>query len=397
MASVHVDAYFDYLLSRPNDYYQLPQRNPTDASDDESDVVLKLIKRAGSKRQKRKYTRKNTNTSNTSANDDGTTHPESVSRGDTTELDDDGHFESEDVDESTDKHRGKRVKASYSDDNEGSEEDRDPWAENEADDDEHERPVESTGTNQRRKSFVQVGFGPRWVKDNAEEEECENVVGGRLGEANPENDSSRYYRQYPSQFAFIEPKNGSNIPTPNPSPTTLPIMSLSSGNITGSKRVLSHSGTTGGAGTQKLRWRITTGPAHSVKSSADESYLTTSPSSSQKDSSKKKQDAGQVRDLKQPPQQMTRPSRNVTNIPIEQQFDGKNFAEMLLPSHLPNNDKETISILQKNLISAIGMLEDNQRKINMLNDIVRQREDDVRQRVVRALKNEVNTVIEKFQ
>ncbi|CAG8699953.1 14357_t:CDS:2 [Rhizophagus irregularis] len=329
MASVHVDAYFDYLLSRPNDYYQLPQRNPTDASDDESDVVLKLIKRAGSKRQKRKYTRRNTNTSNTSANDDGTTNPEGVSRGNTTELDDEAHFESEEVDEGADKHR------------------------------------------------VQVGYCQNWVKDYVKEEESENIVGGVRKEANPENDSSRYYRQYPSQFALIEPKNGSNIPTPNPSPTTLPVMSLSSGNITGNKRVLSHSGATGGAGTQ-LRWRISTGPVHAVKSSADESYLTTSPSSSQKDQSKKKQEPVQtlppgqtVLDLRQPP---------MAPQPI-----------------LPSNDKETITMLQKNLVSAIGMLEDSQRKIKMLNDLVRQREDDVRQRVVRALKTEVNTVIEKFQ
>jgi hypothetical protein len=422
MASVHVDAYFDYLLSRPNDYYQLPQRNPTDASDDESDVVLKLIKRAGSKRQKRKYTRRNTNTSNTSANDDGTTNPEGISRGDTTELDDEAHFESEDVDEGADKHRGKRVRASYSDEGSEEEDDKDPWSMDvDNDDEDHERPSESTGTiqnpnqsqnqNQRRKSVVQVGYCQNWVKDNVKEEESEKIVGGVRKEANPENDSSRYYRQYPSQFALIEPKNGSsNIPTPNPSPTTLPVMSLSSGNITGNKRVLSHSGATGGAGTQ-LRWRISTGPVHAVKSSADESYLTTSPSYSQKDQSKKKQEPVQtlppgqtVLDLRQPqmaPQPNVRPPRNFanTNIPNEQQqfTDGKNYAEMLLPSVLPSNDKETITMLQKNLVSAIGMLEDSQRKIKMLNDLVRQREDDVRQRVVRALKNEVNTVIEKFQ
>lgn len=434
MASVHVDAYFDYLLSRPNDYYQLPQRNPTDASDDESDVVLKLIKRAGSKRQKRKYTRRNTNTSNTSANDDGTTNPEGVSRGNTTELDDEAHFESEEVDEGADKHRGKRVRASYSDDGSEEEDDKDPWMDIDGEEDDHERPSESTGTNpnpnpnpspnpnpnpsqtqnqnQRRKSVVQVGYCQNWVKDYVKEEESENIVGGVRKEANPENDSSRYYRQYPSQFALIEPKNGSNIPTPNPSPTTLPVMSLSSGNITGNKRVLSHSGATGGAGTQ-LRWRISTGPVHAVKSSADESYLTTSPSSSQKDQSKKKQEPVQtlppgqtVLDLRQPPmapQPSIRPPRNFanTNIPNEQQqqqfTDGKNYAEMLLPSVLPSNDKETITMLQKNLVSAIGMLEDSQRKIKMLNDLVRQREDDVRQRVVRALKTEVNTVIEKFQ
>src|SRR5207248_3302099 len=173
MASVHVDAYFDYMLSRPNEYYQLPQKNPTEASDDESDVVLKLIKRAGSKRQKRKYTRKNTNTS---TNDDGASHPEGVS---STELDDEAHFESEDVDDGTDKHRDKRARPSYSDDNEGSEDDRDPWSEMEVDEEEEEeeseRPTEQTGSSQRRKS-VQVGFDLSWVKDNVRKEENENIV-----------------------------------------------------------------------------------------------------------------------------------------------------------------------------------------------------------------------------
>ncbi|EXX56439.1 hypothetical protein RhiirA5_404425 [Rhizophagus irregularis] len=347
MASVHVDAYFDYLLSRPNDYYQLPQRNPTDASDDESDVVLKLIKRAGSKRQKRKYTRRNTNTSNTSANDDGTTNPEGVSRGNTTELDDEAHFESEEVDEGADKHRGKRVRASYSDDGSEEEDDKDPWMDIDGEEDDHERPSESTGTNPNPNPNPSPNPNPN------------------PNPSQTQNQNQR--RKSVVQFALIEPKNGSNIPTPNPSPTTLPVMSLSSGNITGNKR----------------------------------------------DQSKKKQEPVQtlppgqtVLDLRQPPmapQPSIRPPRNFanTNIPNEQQqqqfTDGKNYAEMLLPSVLPSNDKETITMLQKNLVSAIGMLEDSQRKIKMLNDLVRQREDDVRQRVVRALKTEVNTVIEKFQ
>jgi hypothetical protein len=174
----------------------------------------------------------------------------------------------------------------------------------------------------------------------------------------------------------------------------MPDMSLSSGNVIGNKRVLSHSGATGGAGTQKLRWRISTGPTHAVRSS-DESYLTTSPSSSQKEP-KKKQDAGQAREPRHPP--VARPPKNVASIPNEQQIaDGKNFAEMFLPSALPNNDKDTISMLQKKLVGAVGMLEDYQRKINMLNNLVRQRDEDVRQRVVRAIKEEVNGVFERFR
>src|SRR5436190_13356234 len=118
----------------------------------------------------------------------------------------------------------------------------------------------------------------------------------------------------------------------------MPDMSLSSGIVTGNKRVLSHSGATGGAGTQKLRWRISTGPTHAVRSSADESYLTTSPSSSQKEP-KKKQDAGQVREPREPRQPpMARPPRNIANVSNDQQI--ANFAEMLLPSTLPNNDKD---------------------------------------------------------
>jgi len=237
--------------------------------------------------KKEKYTRRNTNASSTSANDDGTTNPEGVSRGDTAELDDDAHFESEEVDEGADKHRGKRVRASYSDEGSEEEEDKDPWMDIDGDDEEPERPSESTGTNQRRKSVVQ--------------------------------DPSKK-KQEPAQ--------------------TLP-------------------------------------PGQTVL------------------------------DLRQPPMSslpIIRPTRTFanTNIPNEQQqqqqfTDGKNYAEMLLPTNLPSNDKETINMLRKNLISAVGMLEDSQRNIKMLNDIVRQREDDVRQRVVRALKSEVNAVIEKFQ
>src|SRR5437763_13341684 len=79
MKSIHIDAFFDYLLSRPNEYYQEPDKNPIINSDqsptptninikndddeygnNDGDLVLKLIKRSGSKRQKRKYTRRNT-------------------------------------------------------------------------------------------------------------------------------------------------------------------------------------------------------------------------------------------------------------------------------------------------------------------------------------------------
>ncbi|CAG8535647.1 9736_t:CDS:2 [Funneliformis mosseae] len=422
MASVHVDAYFDYLLSRSNEYYQMPQKNPIEASDDESDVVLKLIKRAGSKRQKRKYTRKSTNTSG-----DGTAN-EDASRGiDNVELDDDVHFESEEVDEGVDsKHRIKRSKHSYSDDNEGSEEedDKDPWAIG-YDEEKSERPVETTGTGQRRKNVVQVGFGPRWVKDEAEEE-VENIVGGRLGvnkEGNPENDSSRYYRQYPSQFAsnflphLIEPNKGSNIPTPNPSPT-LPDMNLSSGNDAGIKRVLSHSGATSGAGTQKLRWRsISVGggpvPTGFKSSAAAQSYLTTSsnvPSSSQKEQ-KKKQDAGQSVNAPTMARQISwtnsggsipaMPSgNNIANIPNEQQQStgDQNFANMFLPTSIPSNDDgETIKVLQEKLVRAVGMLEDSQRKIKMYENLVRKRDEDVRQRVIQEIKNDVNGVFERWQ
>ncbi|CAI2171103.1 2631_t:CDS:2 [Funneliformis geosporum] len=346
-------AYFDYLLSRSNEYYQMPQKNPIEASDDESDVVLKLIKRAGSKRQKRKYTRKSTN-----ASGDGTTN-EDASRG------------SEEED------------------------DKDPWAEG-YDEEKSERPVETTGTGQRRKNVVQVGFGPRWVKDDAEEKD-ENIVGGRLGinkEGNPENDSSRYYRQYPSQFAsnlphLIEPNNGSNIPTPNPSPT-LPDMNLSSGNDAGIKRVLSHSGATSGAVTQKLRWR-----SISVGGGPEQ---------------KKKQDAGQAVNAPTMARQNSwtnsggsnpaMPSaNNVANIPNEQLSTGEqNFAEMFFPTSTHSSDDvETIKVLQEKLVRAVGMLEDSQRKIKMLENLVRKRDEDVRQRVIQEIKDEVNGVFEQWQ
>src|SRR6185312_6163005 len=150
MRSIHLDAFFDYVLSKPNDYYAHPSQNPTgyedpeDNESDDSDLVLKLIKRANSKRKKRRYVRRNTlpgATPNTQLSP-----PPS-----------------------------KRQKVTFS---AGEEDDLSDLADQ----------VDNTGVRiVRRKSLVQVGVGPRWVKDEDEDDymledaiDNEMISGGRV-------------------------------------------------------------------------------------------------------------------------------------------------------------------------------------------------------------------------
>ncbi|CAG8594946.1 4561_t:CDS:2 [Acaulospora morrowiae] len=314
MRSIHIDAFFDYILSKPNEYYEEPHKNPTGAelssggADDldESDLVLKLIKRASSKRQKRK------------SEDD---------------LDED--------------------------------EDRDAW-EDDADDMMHiDNPIASSSKSTdgrkaagslRRKSVVQFASTR------------ENIP--KLG----------------------KPKNilTHNIPTPNPSPTTMPDIKLNhnSSGVTGDAgnfRMVSSPGATGSPGTQ-LRWRsisVGGGPT-----SAQASDMSTPQSFLRKQSG----DASASGHFDSalgggPGSEVSKDNSN----------DGFSYAELLIPPNNVSDPNVTINMLQQRLVKAVGMLEDKQRKIDLLENVVRQREEEVRKRAARGLKEEVINFLQRWE
>ncbi|CAG8487858.1 8808_t:CDS:2 [Scutellospora calospora] len=318
MRSIHIDAFFDYILSKSNEYYEDPYKNPTGADpgsgadDDDSDLVLKLIRRASSKRQKRKYTRRNTD-------------PESM------QLDDSG---------------------------------------------------------KRKKSNVQFASSQEKLP--------------KLG----------------------KPKNG-HIPTPNPSPTTMPDMKLlHNSNVSGDTshfRVVSN--TSGGPATQ-LRWRsISVGggpiPTQSGEVLSSQQFSpsvtsTTSPPHKTNTASRRRQSSDtsghfdsfrlsnkrgqQKTDRPHSPTNTAWPWSN--NLPNNTQDNnsGFSYSELLLPPTTVSSDpKETISLFQERLVKAVGMLEDSQRKIEMLENVVRQREDEVRKRVARRLREDVVSLFQRYE
>ncbi|CAG8739428.1 8763_t:CDS:2 [Gigaspora margarita] len=351
MRSIHVDAFFDFILSRSNEYYEDPYKNPTGADagsgdDDDSDLVLKLIRRASSKRQKRKYTRRN-----------------------------------------TENHR-KRVKAvNYSD---GSEEEEDELEDDERDAwDDVNDSMQIDDSGKRKKSNAQF---------NSSQDKLPKLS---------------------------KPRNG-HIPTPGPSPTTMPDMKLhhNSGD-TSHFRVVS----SGGPATQ-LRWRSisvgggpiptqssditssqqfstpvtsTTSPPH--KSITSRRKHNSDPSNLGFDSFRLSNKRGQQKlDRSQSPNaNWPWPSQN-NNLPNgnpggqDNSNPGFSFSELLLPPNTVSSDpKETINLFQERLVKAVGMLEDSQRKIEMLENVVRQREDEVRKRVVRRIKDDIAAVFQRYE
>ncbi|CAG8768304.1 19887_t:CDS:2, partial [Racocetra fulgida] len=200
------------------------------------------------------------------------------------------------------------------------------------------------------------------------------------------------------------PKNGltsRHIPTPNHSPTDIRHLPNSSGGDTSNFRVISNSGTSANPATQ-LRWRsisVGGGPisSQSGEISPSQSILpatsSTSPTHKGNSTSRRKQslDASAMGfdsfrlSKKRAQQKQERPqsptnsnwswsSQNIlggqdnSNIPFP-------YSELLLPP-TTSDPKETIILLQEKLVKAVGMLEDNQRKIDMLENVVRQREDE---------------------
>ncbi|CAG8477454.1 15059_t:CDS:2 [Cetraspora pellucida] len=393
MRSIHIDAFFDYILSKPNEYYEDPQKNPTGidptdgTDDDDSDLVLKLIKRASSKRQKRKYTRRNTGSSidvGDNINDDN--------------IDNDDDLDIDDADSSRQNDRAeKRLKATYSDASDELEDDdeRDAW------------------------------------EDDADNMQVDNS--NKSGKADDDGKSKSSRRKSVVQFTsrenrpkLVRPKNGMtsrHIPTPNPSPTDIRHHPNSSGGDTSNFRVISNSGTSGNTATQ-LRWRsisVGGGPisSQSGEISPSQSILpttsSTSPTHKGNSTSRRKQslDASVMGfdtfriSKKRGQQKQERPqSPTSSNWPWSSQNihggqdnsnNGFPYSELLLPPTTTSDPKETIILLQEKLVKAVGMLEDNQRKIDMLENVVRQREDEVRKRVVRGLKEEVITLFQRYE
>ncbi|KAF0427631.1 hypothetical protein F8M41_005996 [Gigaspora margarita] len=388
MRSIHIDAFFDYILSKPNEYYDDPQKNPTGTEptdgtdDDDSDLVLKLIKRASSKRQKRKYTRRNTG----SSIDVGDNH---------TNEDNEDELDNDDADPSRKNDRAeKRLKASYSDasDELDDDDERDAW-EDDADsmhvDDSNKPDDDGKSKSSRKKNAVQFTS-----RDNRP----------KLG----------------------RPKNGitsRHIPTPNPSPTDIRHHPNSSSGDTSHFRVISNSGASGNPATQ-LRWRsisVGGGPisSQSGETSPSQSVLpatsSISPTHKGNVTSRRKQsfDASvttgfdsfripkkrgqQKHERPQSPTNSNWPWPSQNNLGNQDNSNnGFLYSELLLPP-TTSDPKETINLLQEKLVKAVGMLEDNQRKIDMLENVVRQREDEVRKRVVRGLKEDVITLFQRYE
>nr|CAG8568076.1 7554_t:CDS:2 [Entrophospora candida] len=151
-----------------------------------------------------------------------------------------------------------------------------------------------------------------------------------------------------------KPKNISisqHIPTPNPSPTNINNFGESGSLHHRLNSSTTNNTTTGGGGTL-IRWRsISVGAANnSAAGSNDTTTAITSSSSS--------------------------------------------FAELLFP---PNDPNETISVFQKRLVKAVGMLEDKERQIDMLKDLIRQRDEEMRSRIVKGMKNDIMDLFQKWE
>ncbi|CAG8542913.1 5375_t:CDS:10 [Diversispora eburnea] len=259
MRSIHIDAFFDFILSKPNEYYDEPHKNPTGlepsngADDsDETDLVLKLIKRASSKQ---------------GSDDDLLDEDERDAWDDSADL-----MQIDDV--STTARNTPTT------------------------------PTKNSGSL-RRKSVVQFASAR------------ENIP--KIGK--PKNNNISHH-----------------IPTPNPSPTTMPDM--------------------------KLHHHTTTGMS----------------------------DTGHFRVISnQRGGPSSVPASDLTNINMNNKdADNFSFSELLLPpTKVPSDPNDTIKILQQRLVKAVGMLEDSQRKIDMYENVVRQREEEIRKRVARGFKDEI--------
>ncbi|CAG8647342.1 20192_t:CDS:2 [Cetraspora pellucida] len=157
----------------------------------------------------------------------------------------------------------------------------------------------------------------------------------------------------------------------------------------------------GGPGTQ-IRWRsISVGGGPIPTQSGDNSDPSSLGFDSFRLSNKRSQ---QKQDRSQSPNanwSWSSQNNNLSNNNLGAQDNnnpGFSYSELLLPPNTVSSDpKETINLYQERLVKAVGMLEDSQRKIEMLENVVRQREDEVRKRVVRRLKDDVASVFQRYE
>ncbi|CAG8705901.1 10855_t:CDS:2, partial [Acaulospora colombiana] len=373
---------------KPNEYYDEPNKNPTGAEPpsssgaddlDESDLVLKLIRRASNKRQKRKYTRRNNSGSTDSGNNGG-----NVNDGDEDDEEDDD-LDLDDGDAKSEKHRGKRIKSEVaysdrSDEEPDEDEDRDAWEDVE--------------------DVMHI--------DNPTASSSKNVDGKKAGSLRKKNVT---HVQFASTRENI-PKLGKpkhiithNIPTPNPSPTTMPDIKLNynpSGGAgeTGNLRMVPSPSAAGSPGTPQLRWRSiavgggpTSAQAGDVPNSQSRKQSGDTLASGHFDSFRIQSKRQQKQQSPQQDRQSvdsnwawnTNSASNSSSGTLgglapeasKDNNDSGSYAEMLIPpTNVSNDPNVMINLLQEKLVKAVGMLEENQREISMLKNVVRQREEE---------------------
>ncbi|CAH1763493.1 11545_t:CDS:2, partial [Entrophospora sp. SA101] len=261
MKSIHIDAFFDYLLARPNEYYQDPDKNPI------------LIRRSGSSR-------------NSKNNKDG--------------------------------HRNKRLKPN------------DPWEhdDDDVDDDDKNHQDHLRHATNRGKGTQLLG----------------------------------------------KPKNISisqHIPTPNPSPTNINNFGESGSLHHRLNSSTTNNTTTGGGGTL-IRWR-----SISVGGVSEENIVVVVVTfwfwQQSSNNNNPNPESSETTTTTTAAANNSAAGSNDTTTAITS--SSSSFAELLFP---PNDPNETISVFQKRLVKAVGMLEDKERQIDMLKDLIRQRDEEMR-------------------
>ncbi|CAG8596385.1 10651_t:CDS:2, partial [Paraglomus occultum] len=397
MRSIHLDAFFDYVLSKPNDYYAHPSQNPTGYEDpednelDDSDLVLKLIKRANSKRKKRRYVRRNT-LPGTTPNSQLSPPP------------------------------SKRQKVTFS---AGEEDDLSDVADQ----------VDNTGVRiVRRKSLVQVGVGPRWPGVPAPGRDILQLGNGRGGPSTSNvNGGQRYVHvrsvenlhtgpslnlssqrpraQNPTAPHLTPPLQHPSIPTPTPSPTALP--------DTRHDNYKQHPTNRSSASGTQIRWRNTSKrrktldfggghydifrlkttaqptPQQSRKNSSNDCWPDESRNANQNTNNNVNISNMAGHTLSNINSMTMGPSNPLNPLSAMSPLPQISYSELLLPP-ASGDAKELVIVFQERLVRAVTLLEDRQKRIDMLENVVRQREDEVR-RVVRRMKDEFVELLKRWE
>ncbi|CAG8543764.1 10578_t:CDS:2 [Ambispora leptoticha] len=391
MRSIHLDAFFDYLLSKPNEYYLEPHKNPTgteetttsttaaiDDDADDADLVLKLIKRANSKRKKRKYTRQPQQLKDDSK-EKSTTSSSKATR--------------------NEERPEKRIKVAFSEASSGNDDEDDAAEPIEEDlqDIEGEDPDLRIA---RRRSIVQVGVGPRWVKDEEEEEykyedgngteasSSASVATSKHKDAtnkkkaasnnsrsNNNNKSSSSKNNASTRISSAAPareillhlgksKPFDHIPTPNPSPTAEmryhhqhPGHSSLSSVAGFDRNTVDSSSTASGNNTQNIKWRT-------ISIGGGPSVAQVSTSSSLQKGIKRK---------------------HSVDVSPTGHYD----------TFLTSNSPDAVTTLTERLTKAVEMLEKSHRRIEQLENSMRQHDEEFR-RKFNEMKNDMVGLLKRW-